>query len=247
MAQSSLDPTQALDSIPVTAREVHVLLVCMVSLAGGVVAVLFWGLGLSASSSIPFYVALFVAGVSLLYVVVWVLSRVGGERRVLFFQEGVWLPGTGPRLSGRYVTYSDIVSLDRYGKAGQSLIVRFKGSSRRFPYDLVDVGSLESQLTNRLSQGHAPSAPAPSCRTYALAPVSSIPPPGSIPPRRHQIDGEQKARRLARALLADVELYHGSLSDEEAIAEARGLFHTRVAPELHAAFDEELWGQIRTN
>jgi hypothetical protein len=57
------------------------------------------------------------------------------------------------------------------------------------------------------------------------------------------IDDEQAARRLARAIVADIRLYHeaeiaaGDVS--EALGEGRALFHARVVGSLHRVFEEE--------
>jgi hypothetical protein len=59
------------------------------------------------------------------------------------------------------------------------------------------------------------------------------------------IDSEEKARRLARAILADIQLYNaetiargGDLTD--VIAEGRALYRGRVVPELHPLFEAML-------
>ena len=56
------------------------------------------------------------------------------------------------------------------------------------------------------------------------------------------IDDEQQARRLAVAAVADVALYGEGESEEDVaqdLAEARAHFRERVAPALHALFEEE--------
>lgn len=60
------------------------------------------------------------------------------------------------------------------------------------------------------------------------------------------ITDDERARRLARAIIADVELYYGSeiaaaspgLSG--AVEEGRGLFQQRVAPSLYPIFEAAL-------
>lgn len=58
------------------------------------------------------------------------------------------------------------------------------------------------------------------------------------------ISDERAARRLARAILADVKLYQGeaSLRAPAALAEGRTLFRSRVSASLAHVFDEELRG-----
>lgn len=53
----------------------------------------------------------------------------------------------------------------------------------------------------------------------------------------HDDDG---ARRLAKAILADIRLYNDGRFPSDAVDEGRGLFRGRVAPALHGVFDEEL-------
>lgn len=59
------------------------------------------------------------------------------------------------------------------------------------------------------------------------------------------IQEETSARRLARAILADIELYNGEAIAagkdlSEPIEEGRGLYQTRVVPRWHRLFEDEL-------
>ncbi|MGZ6086690.1 MAG: hypothetical protein ACXWUE_24660 [Polyangiales bacterium] len=60
------------------------------------------------------------------------------------------------------------------------------------------------------------------------------------------IADREKAQRLARAIVADLKLYHGENIREgrglpfEAKEEARSLFAGRVSPDLRSLLDEEL-------
>lgn len=60
-----------------------------------------------------------------------------------------------------------------------------------------------------------------------------------------RIDSEEAARRLARAVLADVELYNQARIDAGAdmstqVAEGRGVFQQRVQPTFHGVFEQAL-------
>jgi hypothetical protein len=60
------------------------------------------------------------------------------------------------------------------------------------------------------------------------------------------ITEDEKATRLARAILADIQLYnHDAIAEaspqlNNAIAEGRGLFQSRVDPSLYALFENAL-------
>jgi len=64
------------------------------------------------------------------------------------------------------------------------------------------------------------------------------------------IDDEDKARRLARAICADVMLYNAAVKDAPAheragliagpVAEGRGLYASRVSPQLAGIFEQEV-------
>jgi hypothetical protein len=72
-----------------------------------------------------------------------------------------------------------------------------------------------------------------------------------VAPARSMLEGvsvigdEAAARRLARAIIADVELYYARAEESallSGVAEARGLFQVRVDPALHAVFEQSLGG-----
>ncbi len=57
------------------------------------------------------------------------------------------------------------------------------------------------------------------------------------------LESRDDALRLARAIVADIELYNGALLASgndlgPELAEGRSLYHSRVAAPLHALFDE---------
>jgi hypothetical protein len=62
------------------------------------------------------------------------------------------------------------------------------------------------------------------------------------------IDSDAAARRLARAIIADIELYNSHDTSESAmsaaVAEGRSAFQRRVGPALRGVFEEAL-GQTR--
>lgn len=67
--------------------------------------------------------------------------------------------------------------------------------------------------------------------------------------RRTMIVDETTARRLARAILADIKLYGGAgaVDDPKAVDEGRELFTTRVSGSLHHVFEEERRAQGGTD
>jgi hypothetical protein len=87
-----------------------------------------------------------------------------------------------------------------------------------------------------------PQPPAP--RPAAVAAPEAAPSP-ALPPRRGRVDTEEGARRLARVIVSDIQLYNPgkSAGDRDLTAQindGRLLFRSRVAPGLVPLFDEVL-------
>jgi hypothetical protein len=104
------------------------------------------------------------------------------------------------------------------------------------------------------AQGAAPPAERPAPPVQRPAPPSqpvlrpsspaSSPPP-ALPPRRGRIDSDEAARRLARVIVSDNQIYNpGKAAGDRALAsqisDGRNLFRARVSPELAPLFEQIL-------
>ncbi len=90
------------------------------------------------------------AVVACLYLVAWLVSRGAGERRFLFYDDGVWLPACYHRLWGQFVPYRSITMVKRHGTADRHLLIRFHGGMRDFEHNVVDPEFLEGTFASYL-------------------------------------------------------------------------------------------------
>ncbi len=87
---------------------------------------------------------------ALIYPVAWIISRVKTDRFFRFTSDRVWLPPHQIWLRGRYVEYTKLLSVERYGTMDRYIRINFEGGSRKYNHNIVDVAELEKMVRQRI-------------------------------------------------------------------------------------------------